>query len=183
MTAQSFENVSAGTVARPAAGAQASVEERLARRTRGELTAGRVRPSGNTALLGLGRLLFGGYFIFNGVNHFANAEMMTGYARAKGVPLPGAGVALTGAMLLAGGFSLLSGTRPRVGSALIAGFLLGITPVMHRFWDVEDPQQASQEQVNFTKNAALLGAACITAAMAEPWPVSVDGLVQGLREA
>ncbi len=34
----------------------------------------------------LGRLLFGGYFLYNGINHFRNHESLTQYAAAKDVP-------------------------------------------------------------------------------------------------
>ena len=33
-----------------------------------------------------GRILFGGYFAFNGFNHFTKSDNMTGYAQSKGVP-------------------------------------------------------------------------------------------------
>lgn len=121
----------------------------------------------------LGRALFGGYFLYNGINHFRNREMLTGYAQSKGVPTAGAAVAVSGAMLVAGGVSLLTGYRPKVGAALIAGFLLGVSPVMHAFWKEEDPQARMNDSVNFLKNAGLLGGALLAASHPEPWPVSV----------
>jgi putative oxidoreductase len=36
----------------------------------------------------IGRILFGGYFIYNGYNHLKNLSMMSGYAKTKGVPFP-----------------------------------------------------------------------------------------------
>lgn len=125
------------------------------------------------AALLFGRAVFGGFFLYNGVNHFTNAEMMTGYARSKGVPLAAAAVAGSGALLVLGGLSLLTGVRPKIGSALIATFLGGVTPRMHDFWRVEDGERRMQEMVNFTKNVALLGGAALAAAVPEPWPMSV----------
>jgi putative oxidoreductase len=125
-------------------------------------------------MLGLGRAIFGGYFAYNGVNHFLNSKMLTEYARAKGTPMPAAAVAVSGALLVAGGLSLLTGTRPKIGASLISAFLLGVSPQIHNFWDVEDEQQRMAEFVNFTKNMALIGGACLAAAMPEPWPASVD---------
>jgi uncharacterized membrane protein YphA (DoxX/SURF4 family) len=98
--------------------------------------------------------------------------MLTRYARSKRVPAPDAAVLTSGAMILLGGLSLLTGTRPKVGASLIAAFLLGVTPWMHAFWTVEDETQRMQELVNFTKNAALIGGAAFAAANAEPWPAS-----------
>jgi uncharacterized membrane protein YphA (DoxX/SURF4 family) len=132
------------------------------------------------AALALGRALVGGYFIYNGINHFQQREMMAGYARSKGVPLADLAVTASGAMIVAGGLSLLTGTKPKVGASLIAAFLLGVTPSMHAFWTVEDQGQRMQEMINFTKNVALLGGAAFAAAVREPWAGSVDGLAARL---
>ncbi len=129
----------------------------------------------------LGRALFGGYFIYSGVNHFRNHAMMTGYAGSKGVPAPHVAVSGSGVMLLAGGASLLLGLRPKIGAGLIVAFLLGVSPQMHRFWDVDDPGQRMSEMVNFTKNMALVGAALALMSRPEPWPLSVSGAVGDLE--
>jgi uncharacterized membrane protein YphA (DoxX/SURF4 family) len=105
----------------------------------------------------LGRLLFGGYFVYNGINHFKNREMMSGYAGSKDVPSPEIAVLGSGSLLLAGGLSVLTGIKPRAGLVLLATFLLGVTPVMHDFWAEEDPQQKANNQVHLLKNTALLG--------------------------
>jgi uncharacterized membrane protein YphA (DoxX/SURF4 family) len=99
--------------------------------------------------------------------------MLQGYSTMKGVPYPEVAVAGSGAMLVLGGLSLLAGMRPKLGAALIGTFLVGVTPKMHDFWNVEDAQQRAGEQINFTKNLGLLGAAMIAAAVPEPWPASV----------
>lgn len=150
-------------------GELAHPEERRRLLTTGSRDAGRV----NGSLLGLGRAILGGYFVYNGVNHFRNRGMLAEYARSKGVPAPAVAVLGSGAMLLAGGASVLTGIRPKTGASLIAGFLLGVSPSMHAFWKIEDPQQQMPEFVNFTKNMALLGAASLIAAFPEPWPASV----------
>src|SRR5256885_3210639 len=41
---------------------------------------------GNSATLAIGRAFFGGYFLYNGINHFVNPGMLAEYARAKHVP-------------------------------------------------------------------------------------------------
>lgn len=126
------------------------------------------------AALALGRLLFGGYFVYNGINHFQNRDMMAGYAESKGVPAAALAVQASGAMILLGGLSLLAGVRPKSGAALITGFLLGVTPVMHAFWKAQDDQERMSEMVNFTKNVALIGGAALVAAVPEPWPASPE---------
>jgi putative oxidoreductase len=130
-------------------------------------------PGLEDAALLLGRAIFGGYFLFSGIHHFVDREMMAGYARSKGVPAADLAVLASGAMIVAGGLSLLTGTQPKAGAGLIAAFLLGVSPQMHAFWKETDQQQRMNEMINFTKNMALVGAALIAASHAEPWPYSV----------
>jgi putative oxidoreductase len=122
----------------------------------------------------VGRTVLGGYFLYNGLNHFQNRERLTGYARSKHVPLAPVAVPLTGAMLIAGGLSLLLGRRPKIGAALVAGFLGAVSPVMHAYWKAENEQERGAELSNFAKNLALIGAAALVASTPEPWPASVD---------
>jgi uncharacterized membrane protein YphA (DoxX/SURF4 family) len=126
------------------------------------------------ALYVLGRLIFGGYFVYNGVNHFMNREMMSQYAAAKGVPSAHTAVPATGTMLLAGGLSIMAGLKPRQGLATLVAFLLPVTLQMHQFWTVDDPQQRMNEMVNFSKNIALIGAALMLLQLDHPWPASID---------
>jgi putative oxidoreductase len=121
----------------------------------------------------VGRLVFGGFFLYNGINHLKQLKPMAQYAGAKKVPVAEVAVAATGVALIAGGASILLGVKPKLGAAAIAGFLAGVSPVMHNFWTIEDPNQRTQELVNFTKNLALLGGALALMGMEEPWPASV----------
>jgi uncharacterized membrane protein YphA (DoxX/SURF4 family) len=121
----------------------------------------------------LGRLLFGGFFLYNGINHFRNTEMLSQYAGAKGVPQPKAAVMASGAALLIGGTSILLGIKPKLGAAALIGFLASVSPTMHDFWRAEDPQQRMNDQINFFKNLAMVGGAIALAGVEEPWPVSV----------
>jgi uncharacterized membrane protein YphA (DoxX/SURF4 family) len=120
----------------------------------------------------LGRLIFGGFFLYNGVNHFLNRKQLSGYAQAKGVPAANLAVEASGALMVLGGLSMLTGYKPKLGSAAITAFLAGVTPSIHRFWTEDNPQQRQMELINFTKNVALAGAAMIAAGRPEPWPVS-----------
>ena len=121
----------------------------------------------------LGRVLLGGFFVYSGFNHFKGIGMMSGYAQMKGVPLPKPFVAITGALLLMGGLSILFGVYPTVGVAALVLFLVPVTYKMHAFWKVEDPMARMGERVNFTKNVALLGAALCLLAIPQPWVVSI----------
>jgi uncharacterized membrane protein YphA (DoxX/SURF4 family) len=118
-------------------------------------------------------VIFGGYFLYNGINHFLERESLVQYARSKGVQAPEAAVAGSGLVILAGGLSIVTGAFPKLGAGLIASFLLGVSPRMHGFWREQDPQQRMNDMVNFTKNMALVGASLLAAAHPEPWPWSL----------
>jgi uncharacterized membrane protein YphA (DoxX/SURF4 family) len=121
----------------------------------------------------IGRILFGGFFFYNGINHLRNRKAMAPYAQSKGVPDPEMAVALAGVPLLIGGTSILLGVKPKIGAAAIVGFLAGVSPVMHDFWKAEDPNQRMNDMINFMKNMALLGAAVALMGVDEPWEASV----------
>jgi len=122
----------------------------------------------------IGRTIFGGFFLYNGINHLKNSAGMAQYAGAKGVPAAEQAVQATGALLIGGGLSVLAGAKPRQGLAAIVAFLLPVTLQMHRFWDEQDPQARQAEMINFMKNVALIGAALTMMGIDEPWPASVD---------
>ena len=105
----------------------------------------------------LGRILFGGFFIYSGYNHFANLGMMAGYTQSKGVPAAKQAVALTGFLLLIGGISTLFNFYPMIGLIALVLFFVPTTLMMHAFWKIQDPMAKMGERVYFMKNLALLG--------------------------
>ncbi|MFB6145103.1 MAG: DoxX family protein [Candidatus Nanohaloarchaea archaeon] len=105
----------------------------------------------------LGRLLFGGYFILMGINHFLNTEDLSGWVSAKGVPYADALVYLSGLMLFAGGLGVFVGAYPLVSIVLLGVFLAVVTPWFHNFWAMEGEDRADH-RINFLKNMALFGA-------------------------
>lgn len=121
----------------------------------------------------IGRIVFGGFFLINGINHFTMLGMMTAYTEAKGVPAAGPAVALTGLLLIFGGLSVLLGFLPRLGLAALIVFLVSVTPLMHGFWQVAEPQARMMETTQFMKNTALLGAALALLRLPLPWPLSL----------
>lgn len=124
----------------------------------------------------LGRLIFGGYFVTAGINHFRKTQMMSQYASMKHVPKPELAVRASGAMLIVGGASILLGVKPKLGAAALVGFLAGVSPVMHNFWKQENSEQRMHDMVDFTKNVALAGGAIALMGVEEPWPNSVPVL-------
>lgn len=120
----------------------------------------------------IGRIIFGGFFLYNGINHFKQKQALAQYADAKDVPYPDVMVSASGVALAAGGASIILGLKPQLGSLAILGFLAIVSPTIHDFWSAGDPQQQQDEMIHFSKNVALLGAALAFLAT-EKWPLSV----------
>ena len=125
----------------------------------------------NIAIL-IGRVIVGGFFLMNSFNHFAQLNMLTGYAKSKGIPAPAFAVGGSGVLLFLGGLSLLLGYHPTIGVALLVIFLLGVSFGIHNFWTVQDQQAKMGEMANFLKNMAILGFLLMTLAIPRPWLMS-----------
>jgi uncharacterized membrane protein YphA (DoxX/SURF4 family) len=121
----------------------------------------------------IGRVIVGVFFLVNGFNHFAQLNMMTGYAKSKGIPAPALAVGGSGVLLFLGGLSLLLGFHPTIGVALLVIFLLGVSFGIHNFWTVQDQQAKMAEMINFLKNMAILGLLLMTLAIPRPWLMSL----------
>jgi putative oxidoreductase len=114
--------------------------------------------------------LFGGFFLYSGINHFRQRKHLAQYAQAKKAPMAELSVIASGVALTVGGASILLGVKAKVGSLAIPGFLAGVSPVMDDFWRAEDPNQRTHDMINFMKNLALAGAALALMGVEEPWP-------------
>lgn len=116
----------------------------------------------------LGRFFFALIFLMSGPRHFLGATIA--YAASQGVPLASIAVPISGLLAVLGGLSILLGYRARIGAWLIAIFLIGVTPLMHKFWGVNDPMVFQMQFVMFMKNVSMLGGALLIAHFgAGPW--------------
>ena len=109
----------------------------------------------------VGQILFGGYFIWSGINHFTSHRDFTAYAASKRVTLAGIAVYITGLLIILGGLSILFNLYTTIGLILIAVFLIPVTIVMHAFWRSDNPGEKAAQKIQFLKNTALLGAALL----------------------
>ena len=131
----------------------------------------------------LGRIVFGGFFLYNGINHLVQHKNMAQYVGSKKVPLPDAAVIATGVALTLGGASLLVGIKPKLGAATIAGFLAGVSPIMHDFWKVQDPEKRQSEMINFSKNMALLGSSLALMGVEQERPKNLSDVIRRAKSA
>ena len=120
----------------------------------------------------LGRIVVGGYFIYNAINHFTNTEMLTGYAASRRLPSPQLGTIVGGIFILLGGLGVLLGAYTTLAIALLIIFLVATAFGIHHFWTDADPMQKMGEKTNFFKNPALAGALLMTL-LVEGWPFSI----------
>jgi putative oxidoreductase len=113
-----------------------------------------------------GRLLFALIFLMSGPMHFSR---QIAYAASQGVPLASIAVPFSGLLALVGGLSILLGYRAKIGTWLIAVFLVGVTP-LHNFWAVTDPMMRLMQLVLFMKNVAMFGGALLISQLGSgPW--------------
>lgn len=121
----------------------------------------------------IGRIIFGGFFLYHGIHHLVARKNMAPYTASKGVPKPELAVTAAAVPLLVGGTSVLLGLKPKWGAMAILGFLAGVSPIMHDFWRNEDPNERMNNMTAFMKNVALAGGALALMGVEEPWEASV----------
>lgn len=107
----------------------------------------------------LGRLVYGGILAMLAVDGLRNVEQRTQSAAAKGVPMPKYAHVISHVLLLLGSVGISLWRAPKLATGAVVTFLLGVTPPMHDFWAIDDPEQRQQETFHFLKNTALLGTA------------------------
>jgi putative oxidoreductase len=105
----------------------------------------------------IGRLIVGGTYLYSGITNVIELGGKAGYAASKGLPVSAVFVTLASLLLVAGGISIVTGLRPRLGVAAIALFLILVTLIMHNFWALDGMQQVI-ELHSFQGNFGLRGA-------------------------
>ncbi len=100
----------------------------------------------------------------------AKAEPITSrlvpLAKRAGIPLPEDPetlVKLNAGVQLGAGLALATGRAPRLSAAVLAASLLPTTAAGHRFWEVQDPTQRTQQRLHFFKNLSVVGGLVIAA--------------------
>ena len=135
-----------------------------------------AKSTAKPTLVLLGRFCFVLLFLMSAPNHFTKQGI--GYAAAQGVPLASIGVPLTGVIALIASFSILLGYRAKFGAWLMVLFLALVTPLVHKFWGVADPNMAQQQMFHFFKNVSMIGGALLISQFG-PGPLSLDARRKG----
>jgi len=125
------------------------------------------------------RPMLASIFVVGGVNALRNAPKLAAKAApvaeklaplankaAPQAPLPQDAtnwIRLNAAAQIAGGLTLATGRVPRLSAALLAATLVPATAAGHRFWEIDDKDQRTQQQLHFFKNVSLFGGLVIAA--------------------
>jgi uncharacterized membrane protein YphA (DoxX/SURF4 family) len=117
-----------------------------------------------SVLVLIGRVLFVALFLSSAFGHLTQTQAMAGYAKSRGVPMPGPAVIVSGLLILVGGVFVLLGIWADLGALLIAVFLVPTALLMHGFWK-ESGEARMQETIQFQKDIALAGAALMLFAL------------------
>ena len=72
-------------------------------------------------------------------------------------------VRINAAAQIAAGLTLATGRVPRLSAAVLGATLIPTTVGGHRFWELDDPAQRTQQRLHFFKNVSLLGGLTIAA--------------------
>ena len=113
----------------------------------------------------IGRILFAALFLGSAFGHFTQTDVMTGFAKARGVPFARLAVLGGGVLLLLGGLSILLGVWADLGALALVVFLVPTALLMHGFWKETDPMARQMEMIQFQKDLALAGAALMLFAL------------------
>ncbi len=127
----------------------------------------------------IARPLLAATFVVGGVNALRNAPSLAAKAApvtdrlvplaqkaAPRVPLPKdpeTMVRINAGVQIAAALSLATGRAPRLSSAVLAATLVPTTVAGHRFWEIDDKAQRTQQQLHFFKNVSLVGGLVIAA--------------------
>lgn len=121
----------------------------------------------------IARPMLASIFVVGGISALRNAPALAAKAApitekfvpmakkaVPSIPIPDDPATLVriqaGVQLLAGG-ALATGRAPRLSAAVLAASLIPTTAAGHRFWEVDDAQQRTQQKMHFFKNVSLLG--------------------------
>lgn len=114
----------------------------------------------------VGRVLFGGFFVVMGMNHFMKLDDMSKYTASKKIPMPMVTTIVTGLLLLMGGLGIIFWVYVSLSAWALIIFLVPTAFKMHDFWTAKDSQEKMTQMVNFMKNLAFAGAALIIISLA-----------------
>ncbi len=118
------------------------------------------------ALLTLGRLALGGYFVATGIRHYLMGETIADslasreVSGAPGVVLGAAAFQVIAGLLLAFGLMVL------IPALLLFAFTVAVSVTLLNFWDLDPSAERDAAMNGFQQNVAIAGGLLVAAASA-----------------
>ena len=116
-----------------------------------------------TTLLFIGRLLFGGAFVYFGLRNVAHFAKLRPAMAERSVPLPDVSLGIGLLLQTLGGVLILIGVLVPWGAAALILFLILATGFFHPFWAFQGEERVPHLNA-FLTNCALCGGALALAA-------------------
>ena len=104
----------------------------------------------------LGRMLLVILFFISGFGKIPGYEGTAAYIASKGLPMPQLLAAISIVIELGGAIAIALGWKTSWAAAVLALFMIVITPAFHKFWGIP-PDEAAMQQIHFMKNVSILG--------------------------
>ncbi len=120
--------------------------------------------STTTRLYPAGRALLGVLFVVSGIFKIGGFAGVAAWMASAGLPFASVLLALTIAVEVGGGLTLLTGWNARWGALVLALFLVPVTLVFHPFWSADAANYQNQFN-NFFKNVSILGGMLVVFSM------------------
>ena len=105
----------------------------------------------------LGRIFLASMFIYGGAGAFSEPGKRVALVEQSGIPNARQATILNGAIMVIGGTALAAGIFPKLAATLLIGSLIPTTFVGHSFWQEDEPAGRVGQQIQFFKNASMLG--------------------------
>lgn len=104
----------------------------------------------------IGRVLLGGIFVLSGWTKLMGLTAFAASLQRNGVPAPQVLAVVGAAVEFFGGLAVVLGLWAHFAALLMVAFVVVATLISHRFWEFDGAARTMQ-QVNFVKNAAIIG--------------------------
>ena len=104
----------------------------------------------------IGRMLLVILFFISGFGKIPGYEGTAAYIASEGLPMPQVLAAISIIIELGGAIAIALGWKTRFAAAVLALFMIVITPVFHKFWGIP-PDEAAIQQIHFMKNVSIVG--------------------------
>lgn len=105
----------------------------------------------------LGRILLASMFIYGGAGAFSEPGKRVMLVEKAGISNARQATILNGAVMVIGGTALAAGIFPKLAATVLIGSLVPTTFVGHSFWQEDEPASKAGQQIQFFKNASMLG--------------------------